>query len=808
MVQDDNSSSKASEIYNNPYFNKVGAVSANLFKKLSKRDSLKSKIIFWLSLIILVPILLFLIYYIFIGPINRLFGLPDTRSLADDSSAVSSIQVYDKNNEFVCILQSKEDRQLITLEQVATPVKQALLTSEDRSFYSHMGINPMGILRATWINITSGKIKQGASTITQQLVKNIYFKPDEWRTITRKLKEVPLALEIERRYTKEEILTFYLNRIYWGKNAFGIERAAQKYFNKSAKELNVAESAYLVSLLSSPSTAHLTPKAFQIQNSIINDMEKFGYITPEQRDEALGYKLVFESAPNNMEKYPHYMSLVLNELQEKFSPDELNKGLKVYTSLDTEAQEEAIRQLNKGIKNAPNGIRQGALVTLDVKSGELRAVVGGVGDFWKNQWNRASSKHTLGSAFKPFVYLTAFMKGAFSSESIVMDTPFVYVQRDIGQVWEPKNFDKKFRGPMKVKDALRLSRNIPAIRVAKKTGIHNIIETAKKVNITGIDPYLASALGSSAVSPIDVAGAYGTFARQGVYIKPVLIRKVLDRKEKTVYQHNPAPKKVLPEKPIYELISILQQVVKAGTGRAAYFEGRDIAGKTGTADDSKDIWFAGFTPDTVTILWGGNDNNKKASKYATGGGVLGPVWKKYMQKYYQLNPMPYAQFPKPGAHVKLRIDPISGLKATSKTFNAVYRNFVPGTEPKKYAKDPTDAEIQKYLKKKEEELEVLWLKEQEKNSLNTTFNPYVRSTGTRAVQANNNTQNRPVYPQQQRQTPQVNTQPQLSQQQQPTRRNIYKQPIRRRIPAYQENRPSVRNTGDSNYWQRPVSPKN
>ncbi len=650
---------------------------------------------------------------VFISPINWILGLPRVDNL-ENYSPISSIEVYDKNDQFVTVLQGEEDRQVVTLNQVSTALKQALFASEDREFYQHHGINFMGIFRAMVVNLKSGKLKQGGSTITQQLVKNIFFSPKEWSKFSRKFKEALLTIEVEKRYNKDQILQIYLNQVYWGKGAYGVERAAKRYFNKHASELNVAEAAYLVSLLPSPSTLHNSKQAYQRQSQIIKNMVRYGYITKTQARDALKYPLKFESDPGNLAKFPYYMSVVLDELRSRFSEQELrHSGLKVYTAIDQEAQAQAEKFLTEGIKRAPAGISQGALVTIDVPSNEVRVIVGGVGDFWKHQWNRATSAHTFGSAFKPFVYLAAFIKGLYSSNSAILDSPYLYQNPETGEVWTPKNFDKTFWGEISVRKALINSRNIPAIRVAQKVGMPFIQEISEKVGITDVQPYLSSALGSSAISPLKAANAYAVLARGGIYMKPVIVKRITDRSGKIIEQNNVVPDRVLQPGPIYELIDVLVDVVDHGTGVQAKIPGLQIAGKTGTADGARDVWFIGFTPDTVTALWGGNDNNKKASEYATGGGVMAGIWRNFMTSYYSINPMPVSYFPKPSPRIRLLVDPITGLLATRDTFQPEYREFVPGTEPTKYAPPPTPEQIEAYLRDREEQRRSMVVQEEE-----------------------------------------------------------------------------------------------
>lgn len=717
---------KVNSILFNQFFNKIFDSTDTVALRLIK-----------ILLIIIMCILLFVnVYYIFINSFNRALGLPNVNELKSLSMANSSIEIYDRHDKFLLSLQGKEDRQVIPLEKISVFIKQALIASEDKSFYNHRGINLYNIGRAIFINLINGEIQQGASTLTQQLVKNIYFEPKEWPTIARKIKEMPLALEVERYYSKDEILHFYLNRIYWGKNAYGVERAAQRYFNKHANELNIAESAYLVALLPSPNQYHNTKKAFAIQQNIIQTMFNNGYITQEQAITARQSELIFESAPRNLEKFPYYMTLIQDELNERYSSELLTRGLKVYTNIDPEVQTIAESMLNEHIKNAPQGIDQGALVTIDVKSGQVRSIVGGVGNFWENQWNRATSKHTLGSSFKPIVYLTAIMRGVITSNTKVWDTPFIHVTPDTQQVWKPNNFDKKFWGSITALKALTYSRNIPAIKIADKTGMLAIRDTAKRLGLDDISPYLSNALGSAAASPLAMANAYATLARNGVELQPTFIRKVTNLNNEIIDTTQSLPNKLFPEYPIHELLAMMENVVRQGTGRAASIPSRHIAGKTGTADGSKDIWFVGFTPDTVTILWAGNDENKEASRYATGGGVLAGLWKKYMLKYYEINPEESLTFPKPQPHVKILIDPITRLKAVQGSFMPEWKYFVPGTEPQRYSKPSTVQDIRNYLQQEEDKYNLIH------NKIHSKTNPYQNT-----AQSPNNTETKKVIKQ-------------------------------------------------------------
>lgn len=563
---------------------------------------------------------------------------------------IEAIQVYDRYDHLVCTVEGDEDRRVVSLSQVSPQMQQAMLAAEDHHFYEHHGINPLSIGRAMLANVQAGQVVEGGSTITQQLVKNIFFQ-ESGRTVDRKIKEAVVSFEIERRYPKEKILELYLNQVYFGNNAYGIERAASRFFDKSAASLSLAESAFIAGLVKAPSelsTQANRKAAIARQHEIIKKMVEYGYVTEKQADAALKDTLKFKKGVDPLQKYPYYISFVLDQLREQFSQSELRKqGLKVYTNLDPGVQELAEKTLNDGIKKAPKGVTQGALVVVQVKDAAVLALVGGVGDFWKNQWNRATNPHTAGSSFKPFVYLTAFAKRAFAPDSIIDDSPITIKQGWGLPLWQPKNFDRKFMGRIPVRTALALSRNVPAVKIAQEVGVGSIIETARLCGISNskLDANLSLSLGTSAVSPLEMAGAYSTLARGGVMISPQVIRKIENTRGQVVQAIDPKYNKAFDTEPVAELVSVLQDVVNKGTGTQARLPDRPVAGKTGTADAGKDIWFCGFTPDTVAVLWGGNDDNLAIpGQNVTGGTVMAKIWKTFMTSYYEKHPTPAGQF--------------------------------------------------------------------------------------------------------------------------------------------------------------------
>jgi membrane peptidoglycan carboxypeptidase len=356
---------------------------------------------------------------------------------------------------------------------------------------------------------------------------------------------------------------------------------------------------------------------------------------------------------------------VRTELQTLFSDrDVWQSGLHVYTNLDPIAQSLAQRELTLGIKRSPIGVSQGALVTICVKDGAVLAMSGGAGSFEASPWNRALSPHTAGSAFKPFVYLTGILSGALKPETSLYDSPLTINIPGDKQPYSPRDFDGLFMGPLSVRTALALSRNVCAVRVAQMVGVNSIIDTARKAGITSkLEPTLALALGASAVSPLELAGAYASLARQGTYIQPNFIRQVTDMNGKILFQAAPVPKQVFAQEPVAQLVELMKDVVSRGTGRAAALPGRDVAGKTGTADGARDVWFVGFTPDTVTAIWGGNDGDKPISgSTVTGGSVAATIWHSYMSKFYQTHQITAQGFPSP-SHPFLNDEAVAAIRA-------------------------------------------------------------------------------------------------------------------------------------------------
>jgi penicillin-binding protein 1A len=564
----------------------------------------------------------------------------------------SGLRIYDRNDRLVLTVFADRDSLPVPLSQIAESMQEAIVTSEDRAFYQHRGINIFSIARAIWVDLVKRQAAQGGSTITQQLVKNLFF-PNEKRSIYGKAREAILAVELEMRYSKKQILEAYLNYIYFGNGAFGVQRAAEKYFGKTSSTLTPAESAYLAGLVTAPSILcrpdHLK-LALARQQEILSNMKELHYLSPDLAASAKKEKLEFKGLSTAHDSIWYYVSYVLQVLESQFGHERIHAtGTKIFTNLDIHAQEIAEKCLTAGIRQAPRGISQGALVCLSVKDAAVLALIGGTGSYQLNPWDRALNRHTAGSAFKPFVYLSGLLTGVIRPDTVVDDEPFSIRIAGGNDVYTPKNFDGKFLGPISVRRALALSRNICAVRLAQQIGIEPIVRTARLAGIDApVDPTPAIALGSCAVSPLEIASAYATFARGGVRAQPILIRRVEDAKGQVLGVSKLSEQSVFDGEPVAQLVDIMQDVVKEGTGRAAQLSGRPVAGKTGTADGGRDVWFVGFTPDIVTAVWGGNDLDKPVSgTQVTGGAIAAGIWKCYMQSYYRLYPHAPEVFPAP-----------------------------------------------------------------------------------------------------------------------------------------------------------------
>lgn len=570
-------------------------------------------------------------------------NLPDIRVLAHYHPNQST-QIFDRNNELLANIHGDEDRVVVPLKEISPNIQRAVMAIEDNRFYQHNGVDIRGTLRALLTNIRGGEI-QGGSTLTQQLVKNLFLSPE--RSYSRKLAEAVLSLRVEKHYSKDKILEMYLNQVYWGNHAYGIEKAARRYFKAPAKDLSVAQAAQLAGLLKAPEglSPYRYPKAARKrQLEVIRKMEEYGYLTPEQANQARSEELAFKGQGVKPSKHPYFVAYVIQELIKLYGEDVVRRGgLKVYTTVDSAIQTAAEEAVKKGVKGAPkfSNVTNGALVSIDVPTAEIMALVGGV-DFSKSQFNSATQAYRApGSQFKPFVYLTGLRLGIITPESPISDKPISF---NTGvSIWRPKNWDGKFMGPMTIRKALTLSRNTPTVQIGMRVGIEEIIRTARLAGVSApIDKNFSSLLGSSGMPPIEMATAFSTYARNGVRMYPTAIRRVENVAGESLPFDKPVPERVLDAGPVSMLNSILIDVVEKGTGRSARLPNRQVAGKTGTTDKNRDIWFTGYTPDMVATVWMGN------AKYVPLRGVFSSnsarVWHDFAEQYYKLKPSDTASF--------------------------------------------------------------------------------------------------------------------------------------------------------------------
>ncbi len=600
-----------------------------------------------------------LVFFIFLFSIN--FGLvlakgaaalPDIKVL-ESYHPNQSTRIFDRYDNLVANVHGDEDRVVIPLNQISPHLQRAVMAIEDNRFYQHNGIDMKGTARA-FLSNAKGEDVQGGSTLTQQLVKNLFLTTE--RSYKRKLAEAMLAMRVEKHYSKNKILEMYLNQVYWGNQAYGIEKAARRYFKKPASELTIAQSSLLAGLLSSPEgrSPFTRPQAARKrQLEVLRKMRKHGYISREQYSEAANETISLNSREVKASKYPYFITFVIQQLVEEYGEDVVRRGgLRVYTTLDPEAQELAEDVLAKKVKNYPkySNVDSGALVAIDVKKAQIIAMVGGV-NFKNNQYNNATqAKRAAGSQFKPFVYLTGFRLGVITPDSPISDKP---VSFDTGtSIWRPHNWDGRFMGAMNIRRALTLSRNTPTVQIGMRVGIDEVIKTVEAAGIhSKIDRNFSSLLGSSGIPPLEIATGFSTFARGGIRMYPTAVRRVLDVENKTLPFKTPKQERTLDPEAVAQLNSILVDVVEKGTGRSARLPGRQVAGKTGTTDKVRDVWFTGFTPDMVCTVWMGNIN------YTPLRGAFSfhaaQIWHDFSEQYYKLHTIPATPLAKPtGAKIK------------------------------------------------------------------------------------------------------------------------------------------------------------
>ncbi len=624
-------------------------------------------------------------------------------------------KVYAADGRFITEL-GLERRTLVKLADIPPVVRDAFLATEDKRFYSHHGIDFIRVIGAGLRNLRSGGYSQGFSTITMQLARNVFpGRISREKSLVRKLKEIKVALAIERRYSKDRILELYLNQIYLGNGAHGVETASQRYFGKSVRDLNLAEAATLAALPKAPSRydpRRFPDRAVQRRNTIIELMRSDGLVSAADASLARAYPLHLASRAESGDVAPYFIEWIRQQLDARFGQRLYQQGLKIYTTLDLDLQSAAERALDSQLQAIEAGkygpyhhltfdqylaqanegeaqvddnspYLQGAFVAMDPRTGAVLAMVGGR-DFDDSKFNRATQAlRQPGSTFKPILYSTAIQAGLPPSY-LVDDVPLAVPQPD-GSFWTPQNFDLKFEGRMTLRRAFYQSRNVPAIRIGLQLGVDNVIDEARKFGITTpIPPYPSINIGAAEVYPIELIGAYSTFATLGTRAAPFGITKVESADGKVLWQQTPQLSTILTPQQAWIMVDMMKDVVTKGSAASSvgrYFH-LPAGGKTGTTNDGTDVWFIGYTSDLVAGVWIGLDKPAKIKANAQGGLLAAPAWTAFMNEVYRRKPAP-PDWPQPEGIVSRPIDFTTNMLATkycppADTMTEVY---IAGTEP-------------------------------------------------------------------------------------------------------------------------------
>jgi penicillin-binding protein 1A len=625
-----------------------------------------------------------------------------------------------------------ERRTPVSLEILPRYVSEAFIAVEDKRFYQHRGIDPLGLTRAI-IGVLTGRNRGGGSTITQQLARNMFEDQIGFeKRVIRKLKELQVAFDLERSYTKDEILEAYINEINYGHGWWGIQTASRNYYGKNASELDVSEAALLASIPNRPAfySPFVNPvNAKRRRNLVLNRMAEQEFISEEDAAIYSQMPIPTERAISSDTTAPYFEEWVRQILDDRFGSKLYTAGLRIFTTLDVGMQEAAEISMNEGwdrIEGRP-GFRhskfadfqesvaignpqadsmeyvQGLLIALDPWTGGVRAMIGGR-DFQFSKFNRATQAlRQAGSGFKPFVY-TAAIASRIPQTFVIADAPVVALQVD-GTEWRPSNFSETFEGPMTIRTGLQKSQNIIAIKLAQEVGLESVAQTARRMGIRSeIERFPSTAIGAAEVIPLEMAEAYSSFSNEGTKVRPFPILKVEDSQGRIIWDPKPERTQVLDPLVARIMVSMLQNVVEAGTGATAVRIVAGLptevaaAGKTGTTNDATDVWFNGFTPNLLATVWFGMDIPQEIRPSATGGGDAAPVWGNFMRRVYYGDPnaegsafesplLPIPEpWPVPQGLTQRLIDKTTGKLASTwcPQLNQTMVLFLPGTEPEEY----------------------------------------------------------------------------------------------------------------------------
>ena len=575
-------------------------------------------------------------------------NLPDVRVLRS-YAPTETTHIYDLKGKLLTSVHGEANREVIPLNKISPELKRAVLAMEDSHFYYHSGINPSSAGRALRANWQKGDVVEGGSTLTMQLVKNLFLSPK--RAFSRKVAEAVLAIRLEQILTKDQIMELYLNQVYWGHNNYGVETAAESFFGKSAGNLNLAEASMMAGLIQAPEeySPFVNYKlAKQRQALVLSRMRELGWITPTEEGVArrqplkLGKVTSFQTST-----LPYVTDAVKEELIQRFGREAVQKGgMRVQTTIDTKFQrmaEEFIAREHGRLQRRGLWGTELALVAVDPRTHFVKAMVGG-SDYEKSQFNRAiQAQRQPGSAFKPFVYYAAFATGRYTPYSIVYDTPVSY--RDGNGWYRPRNYDNSFGGAMSIRRALEVSRNIPAVKLGRAVGLDKVIEVCRTLGIKSpMEPVTSLPLGAIGLTPLEMASAYATFANNGWQSDTTFIVQVTDSQGQVILDNTPKPKLVLDPWAAASINSVLRSVIVSGTGKEAQI-GRPAGGKTGTTSSERDVWFVGSVPQLSVAVWVGRDDNRRLAYGVTGGQYVAPIWRNFM--YRALDGVPVEYFRPP-----------------------------------------------------------------------------------------------------------------------------------------------------------------
>lgn len=652
-------------------------------------------------------------------------------------------KVYSRDGEVIAEFAS-ERREIVPLDRVPRNFIQAILATEDRAFWKHDGIHFPRLVRVGARFLRTGSKSQGASTITMQLSRNLFLTPE--KKLTRKFKEMILAHEIEEFYSKEKILQMYVNQVYFGSGAYGIESAARSYFGKPATDLSLPEAALLAGIIQSPSrqSPRVSLEAARTRRAVVlNNLVEVGAIAPATAEQAKQSPIELAPPPPISGPESYFAEHVRRRLEEMLGSDAVwQGGYRVYTTLDSKLQEEAERVVEErlteiektlspdkttrsewlvrrdsllatgdttALDSTREGPRtpylQGVLLSVDLDTGGIVAMVGGR-DFGESKFNRATqARRQPGSVFKPFVY-TAAIRNGFPASYVVQDKPLSMPMGN-GQIWRPVNYDRRFRGPVTLRRALTNSINVATVRLLFDVGIQAVIDYARDAGITTeLQPYGSLALGAADVIPYEVLRAYTVYPTGGVRITPVPITRIEDRNGNVVREFGAPRTRVLSPQEAYVMTTVLEDVVDHGTGRWGVrghgFEW-PAGGKTGTTNESTDAWFVGFTPENITLAWVGFDRKQRIRYNGTGGVLAAPMWTEYMKVVHEgLEPPEEEGFVEPPGLERVQVTTTTGMLAADFCGMPAYTEIViPGTAPEHYCRRPSEPGIPMAASEKE-----------------------------------------------------------------------------------------------------------